>query len=173
MLERPDESLGRRRRMASRAPEVPFLSLHFNAGSPGAAYPNSSSVFYGFGASDLNLEAARRLRGSLRAAGVPPQDEYGPELASRLTRVEPGVFERGLALLQPPHRAPRLLLEVAYYDDPDEHRRLARMEPGPEGELVRPRVRQLADALCPAVRSLGRSGAPAPEPRAGRLAIPR
>jgi N-acetylmuramoyl-L-alanine amidase len=158
MLESPAATLRRRRRMASRSPEVPFLSLHFNARSPGTAYPNSSSVFYGFGSSGLNLEIARRLSGSLRAAGVPPQEEYGPELESKLVRVEAGVFERGLALLQPPHRAPRLLLEAAYYDDPGEHGRLARVEAGPEGEAVRPRLRQLADALCPAVRALGRTG---------------
>lgn len=154
MLEPPDRSLRRRREIVERTAGVPFLSFHFNASGPGAVYPNSSSVFIGFGSSELNLPFARALVESLRSAGVPPQSGYGPELASKLATVEPGIFERGLAVLAPPHVSARALLEVAYYDHPEEHRRLARVELGGEGETVRPRLQEFAKALCPAFAAL-------------------
>ena len=160
MLEDPAASLRRRRRVVGETAGVPFLSLHFNADGPGADYANSSSVFFGVGAAPHNRSFSRALVAALRSAGVPPQERYGPELASKLVRVEPGIFERGLALLGPPHLSPRALLEVAYYDDPAEHRRLARVALAGEGEPVRPRLVELADALCPALEGF-RSGSSA------------
>lgn len=155
MLEPPDRSLRRRVGMVAATQGVPFLSFHFNASTAGAAYPNSSSVFVGAGSSGRSLEFARALVRSLRAAGVPPQLRYGPEIPGLVT-VEAGIFERGLALLAPPHRSARALVEVAYYDHPDEHRRLAEVALGDEGEPVRPRLLELATALCPAFEELRR-----------------
>ncbi len=168
---RPGTSVQRRVAFSDVIPAAKLLSLHFNASSRTGKSENLTSAFVPIPHQQAETELAAALVTAMRGAGIGPKLTY-PELAKvPLESLLPGVFARDLALLRrsahvrshariPP---PRVVFEVAYYDDDAESRRLAERSLAADGTWVRPRITEIADAICPAVlRFL--ADAPPPSP---------
>ena len=145
-----------RRAEAIKASATPAVSLHFNASDPAHKSENLASVLLPSTPDPQEVAAGARILDGLLGVGLGPKQEY-PELSAVARRVAPGIFTRGgLAVLSGTARACRLLVEVAYYDDAREQERLTKRVLASDGAYVRPRVRELAHALCPAMRDVAR-----------------
>jgi hypothetical protein len=153
--ETPAASVRARARFLDAHPEAKLLSLHFNASSKEERSDNLTSAFVPSHYQDAETHLAGELVAALEGLGIGPKLTY-PELAKvPLERLAPGVFARDLYLL---HRSshvrpapPRVLFEVAYYDDEAENRRLQERVLSADGTWVRPRIEEMAAAMCPTV----------------------
>jgi N-acetylmuramoyl-L-alanine amidase len=171
-LERgPAASVRARAALLDVDPTAAMLSLHFNASPPHAHSDDLTSAFVSIDHDRTELELARGLVEAMQTIGVAPKLGY-PELAHvPLASVAPGVFSRDLYLLRrSPHvrqharrAAPRVLFEALYYDDEAESRRLRERTLDDDGIWVRPRLREIGDAICPAVSRFLDEAAPPKE----------
>lgn len=148
-----DRSLKERAGFIRRYSKTPVLSLHFNASPATYKSDDLTSVFL---RPDAGLQEKEIANDMIRAMGVlkiQPKEDY-PELAGKIVKLAPGVFTRYLALLRIPTPSCKFLFEATYYDDPAEQVRLRVRELTEDGVFLRPRLRELAKAVCPSVRRM-------------------
>jgi len=140
-------------------PEAKLLSLHFNASSGGAKSENLTSAFVSIRPGDGDKRFASALVAAMQGIGIGPKLSY-PELSKvPLQTLEPGVFARDLHLLRRSEHGrlhlrqspPRVMFEVAYYDDDAESQKLKERSLSADGTWVSPRIEQIASAICPAI----------------------
>ncbi len=151
--EDPLETLKRRQAILTKADRVRALSLHFNASPRIERSKNLSSAFVPWEANSQDIDFARKLIRELTAINLPGKESY-PEFTEQIiNKLEPGIFSRKLALLKK-RSAATVLLESAYYDDEQEYSRLSnRQWMVEEGLWQRPRLKQIATAICSALKN--------------------
>ena len=155
----PVRSVRERATLLDENPEAALLSLHFNASPPHKKGDNLTSAFVPFHPQEREQRLAEGLVSAMRDAGVAPKLTYDELAGVPLESLRPGVFARDLYLLRrSPHSRlhlrqgpPRVVFEVAYYDDDAENERLQERVLSPDGTWVRPRIAEIARAICPAV----------------------
>jgi N-acetylmuramoyl-L-alanine amidase len=155
----PAASVRERATLLDVNPEAKLLSLHFNASSAKEKSDNLTSAFVPSDHQEAETHLAGELVGALQGMGIGPKLTYAELANVPLERLAPGVFARDLYLL---HRfarrrvhvrpaPPRVVFEVAYYDDDAENQRLQERSLSADGTWVLPRIEEMAKAMCPAV----------------------